>query len=130
MKIYQKEVSANKIKLLQQLNNGLYRVESVERNSHGQIVERIAKDFELYSEALEAFKNAFDWLSLNDRLQRAKSIKFKIERIISNLWENPQNDRKIERLHKHKRKLWKFIVNNDPNEQKTNNCHWLDVYFL
>lgn len=130
MKIYQKEVSANKIKLLQQLNNGLYRVESVERNSHGQIVERIAKDFELYSEALEAFKNAFDWLSLNDRLQRAKSIKFKIKRKISDLLEDPQNDSKIERLHKHKCKLWKFIVTNDPNEQKSNNHHWLDVYFL
>ena len=112
------------------MSNGLYSVDCVERNNNGKIVERISKTYQEYDLALRDYNNCFNWLKLYDKLQRAKSIKFKIERKISNLWEDPQNDSKIERLHKHKRKLWKFIVTNDPDEQKSNNRHWLDVYFL
>ena len=128
--IYKQEKCVYKEKLLGKLNNDLYCVDCVERNSSGQIVERIEKHFAFYSEALEFYKECFTHLTLKSRLERARTIKHKIERKISDLWENPQATERLKRLHKHNRTLWKFISLNDPSEQKANNRHWLDVYFL
>lgn len=112
-----KEISANKEKLLARVANDdrvFYSVQCCER-VNGQVLESKSYSTAIFSDALLAFENCFNWLKLADKLSKARAISQRIRSKI-NAYENANDDFAPHYMIKARKKIQKFIFEHEPKQ--------------
>lgn len=112
-----REISATKEKLLARVTNGdriFYSVQCCER-VNGQVLESKSYSTAIFSDALLAFENCFNWLKLADKLSKARVISQRIRSKI-NAYESVNDDFAPHYMVKARSKIQKWIFKHEPKQ--------------
>ena len=111
-----REKSVNKEKLLARVTNKnrtFYSVQCVEYLD-GRVLENKSYSTDSFSDALLAYENCFNWLTLGNRLSKAKAISQRIRSKI-NRYEDMHDNFAPHYMIKARNKVQKWIFKNEPN---------------
>lgn len=111
-----REKSVNKEKLLARVenkNSTFYSVQCVEYLD-GRVLENKSYSSDSFSDALLAYYNCFNWLTLGDRLSKARSISQRIRSKI-NQYENMHDDFSPHYMVKARKKIQRWIFKHEPS---------------
>lgn len=113
-----REKSVNKEKLLARVENKhltFYSVQCVEYIGD-RVLENKSYLSDSFSDALLAYENCFNWLTLGSRLSKAKSISQRIRSKI-NRYEDMHNDFAPHFMIKARKKVQRWIFNHEPKSE-------------
>lgn len=122
-----REISATKEKILVRVINGdkvFYSVQCCER-VNGQVLESKSYSTAIFSDALIAFENCFTWLTLGNRLNKARVISQRIRSKI-NKYLADNDDFAPHYMIKARSKIQKWIFKHEPKQ--ANKRDFLDCY--
>ena len=112
-----KEISANKEKLLARVVNDdrvFYSVQCCEY-LNGKVLESKSYSTAIFSDALLAFEQCFNWLKLADKLSKARAISQRIRSKI-NAYEIVNDDFAPHYMIKARSKIQKLIFKHEPKQ--------------
>ena len=116
-KTLKREISATKEKILARVTNGervFYSVQCCER-VNGKLLESKSYSTAIFSDALVAFENCFNWLKLGNRLNKANAIYHRIRSKI-NKYLADNDDFAPYYMIKARNKVERWIFKHEPKQ--------------